>query len=353
MSNSRRTLLALQVGAILLAGAGVLATPPPALVERYYSDWFYPALQSRLTSWSNQTGVSLFDFLIGFVLIALALAWMRWLGRALRARTLAPIIRGSGLTLTLVAVLYLWFLLAWGLSYAREPLEDVVGFDRRRVTPDAVVRLAERATREVNQTYSAAHAAGFPGPAETPPALVTAMHDVERRLGRPAATTPSRPKHTLLRTFFRAAGVDGMHAPFLLETLLNPDLTGPERPAVLAHEWAHLAGYGPEDDASFVGLLAALRADPASRYSAWLTLFDDVIGQLPTSDRQRFIGHLEAGPRADREAIIRRLRLRVEAVQRASWETYDRYLKAQGVTEGIQSYSRVVQLLLGSGALDW
>ena len=49
-----------------------------------------------------------------------------------------------------------------------------------------------------------------------------------------------------------------MHAPFLLETLLNPDLTPPERPAVLAHEWAHLAGYAPEDDASFVGLLAAL-----------------------------------------------------------------------------------------------
>jgi hypothetical protein len=40
-------------------------------------------------------------------------------------------------------------------------------------------------------------------------------------------------------------------------------------------------------------------------------------------------------------------------VQRVSWQTYDRYLKAQGVEEGIQSYSRVVELLIGSGAIDW
>ena len=103
-----------------------------------------------------------------------------------------------------------------------------------------------------------------------------------RASARPAApTTPSRPKRTLLAPFFRASGVDGMHAPFLLETLLNPDLTPPERPAVLAHEWAHLAGYAPEDDASFVGLLAALARRSRLAYSAWLALFHDAVGQLP------------------------------------------------------------------------
>jgi hypothetical protein len=39
-------------------------------------------------------------------------------------------------------------------------------------------------------------------------------------------------------------------------------------------------------------------------------------------------------------------------VQRVSWQTYDQYLKAQGVREGIQSYSRVVQLLVASDAID-
>jgi hypothetical protein len=44
--------------------------------------------------------------------------------------------------------------------------------------------------------------------------------------------------------------------------------------------------------------------------------------------------------------------VRNERVARASWETYDRYLKTQGVREGVASYSRVVQLIVGSGALD-
>jgi hypothetical protein len=157
----------------------------------------------------------------------------------------------------------------------------------------------------------------------------------------------------MLSPFFRASGTDGMHAPFLLETLLNPDLTPPERPAVLAHEWAHLAGYAPEDDASFVGLVAAMRADSAGRYSAWLTLMFEAVNQLPRSDRGRVLSGLAAGPRQDQQAIVLRLQSRVETVQRASWETYDRYLKSQGVTEGVRSYSRVVQLLIGSGAIDW
>ena len=94
-----------------------------------------------------------------------------------------------------------------------------------------------------------------------------------------------------------------MHAPFLLETLLNPDLTPPERPAVLAHEWAHLAGYAPEDDASFIGLLAALEADTPSRYSAWLRLFDTVVSQLPRDEQRSFVARLAPGPQADRQAI--------------------------------------------------
>jgi hypothetical protein len=221
------------------------------------------------------------------------------------------------------------------------------------VTTASLRALAVRATSEVNRAYSAAHHDGFPAADDMPPALVAALHEIDRRLGRPRHTVPGRPKLTLLAPFFRASGVDGMHAPFLLETLLNPDLTPPERPAVLAHEWAHMAGYAPEDDASFVGLLAALRADTGSKYSAWLVLFEQSVGQLPRPEQRDFVARLEPGPQADRDAISRRLEARVETVAQVSWQTYDHYLKSQGVDEGVASYSRVVQLLLGSGAIDW
>ena len=206
---------------------------------------------------------------------------------------------------------------------------------------------------ETNRGYAPGHAAGFPAIGDVPPTLVQSFHAVERRLGRPRPTVPGRPKRTIFGILFRASGTSGMHAPFMLETLLNPDLTPPERPEVLAHEWAHLAGYAPEDDASFVGLLAALGADPGAQYSAWLSLAFQAAGQLPRDDRQRVLAALAPGPRKDQEAIVARLQSRVEMVERVSWQTYDRYLKSQGVREGLQSYSRVVQLVIGSGALNW
>ena len=348
----RRVLLALQLLAVAAAAGAAVLPLPASAVERGYSNGLYPALQARLTAWSNESAISLFDVALAFTLLVVLALWGRWLRATVRGRTVWPVVRGLAHTVVAVALFYLWFLIAWGLNYAREPLEAKIGYESGRISREALVRLAERATRAVNETYRNGHEAGFGSGDDMPPALVRALHDLERQLGKPSPTTPGRPKRTLLAPFFRASGVDGMHAPFLLETLLNPDLTPPERPAVLAHEWAHLAGYAPEDDASFVGLLAALQADPGSQYSAWLSLFHDAIAQLPAADQRRLIGQLDSGPQQDRQAIIARLKSRIEPVSRVSWEAYDRYLKAQGVQEGVASYSRVIQLVLGSGALD-
>jgi hypothetical protein len=348
----RHSLIVLQLTAVTLAVTAAVVPLPAGPVERWYASWAYPALQAHLTTWSNASPLALVDALLVFSAVGVLVLWSRWLVGAVRGRSVRPLLRGAATTITLAAIGYLWFLGAWGLNYARAPLEPAVGFDAGLVTRTAVHLLAERSLAAVNATHAAAHAAGFPGAHDRPPDLVQALHAVERQLGRPSPTVPSRPKRTLLAPFFRAAGVDGLHAPFLLETLLNPDLTPPERPAVLAHEWAHLSGFAPEDDASFVGVMAALEADAASQYSGWLALFHETIGQLPAEEQRLLVSRLDPGPRADRLAIARRLQARDERVARASWETYDRYLKAQGVDEGVASYSRVVQLVIGSRALD-
>ena len=41
--------------------------------------------------------------------------------------------------------------------------------------------------------------------------------------------------------------------PFGLETIVLPDLLPYERPFVVAHEWAHLAGHADEAEASAIG----------------------------------------------------------------------------------------------------
>jgi hypothetical protein len=337
---------------VLAVGVGLAFLLPRAELGRsVYSLRVYPAVQSVLTSASNRVSVALFDVTIGVALAVLLTIWILSVRSARRRRSIGPIGRGLIGTALLLTVIYLWFLVAWGLNYARPPLERSMAYDATRITPAALRSLAERAVSEANRTYDAAHAEGFPAIDATPAALAAAVRDVSRELGRPAPAVLAHPKQSMFSPYFRASGVSGMCAPFFLETLLNPDLTGPERPIVLAHEWAHLSGFAPEADAGFVGILAALRADQASQYSAWLDLVSEAASQLHPATQRIVLKELAPGPRSDQAAINERLRALVPQVERAAWATYDRALKSQGVVEGVESYSRVVQLLFGTDAL--
>ena len=349
MKPAPQTLI--QLIPIAIAAAVATFPPPAQSVERFYARWLYPALQANLTSLSNRSSLPLFDLTLLLVILVALGSWIYWLRRVRRERSIRPIGRGLFATLAGAATVYLWFLIAWGFNYARPPLETMVPYEASRVTPMAVRLLAEHAVREANRTHAAAHAAGFPAIHDSPLPLVTALHQVERELGRPQPTRVAQPKTSWLSPFFRASGVSGMLAPFYLETLLNPDLTGPERPSVLAHEWAHLSGFAPESDASFVGYLAALRAGPAAEYSVWLDLVSEAANQLQPVTERLVLQKLDAGPRRDQEAIRERLTALVQPVERAAWSTYDQMLKSQGVEDGVQSYSRVIQLLIGSDVL--
>lgn len=326
--------------------------PGAASVERWYARWLYPIVQSMLTPLSNRVPIALFDVaIVVFITIAVVI-WVRAIRQGRKKQRLRALGRGLTATITLLAVVYLWFLAAWGLNYARPPIEQQTPFDAARITPQAVRALAEHAVTRANQTYAAGHAAGFPGIHDLPSRLMAALHQVEHEFGRPRPTVFATPKWSIFTPFYRASGVSGQLGPFFLETLLNPDLTGPEREATLAHEWAHLSGYAPESDASFIGILAALRAGPSAEYSAWLDLVSESVSQLQPVTQRLVLQQLEEGPRKDQEEIRERLKKLVKPVERVAWSSYDQLLKSQGVEEGVQSYSRVIQLLIGTNALQ-
>jgi hypothetical protein len=316
-----------------LAGLAALAPLPRTAIERWYSQAIYPALQRRLTPLSNLVPVPLFDVLCLALIAAFAvIAWRarrkpRWIGVACILRSVA---RGA-------AVLYLLFLAAWGLNYRRVPLADKLAFDAARVTPEAAAALAVRAVGSLNRLYLEAHAG------ETPlPSLVESFHDAQRALGSEGVIVPGRPKDTLLGGYFHYTAISGMTDPFFLETLLAPDLLDVERPFVIAHEWGHLAGYADESEANYIAWLTCLRGDPRAQYSAWLALLGDLQPFIPKGTR------LDGGPRSDLFALRYRYTGTSPVLRAAARESYDRYLRANRVERGIESYDLVVQLILGT-----
>jgi hypothetical protein len=325
----------------------VLAVAPSSLVEGAYAHTIYPRLQAWLTGAANALPFAAFD--VGCLALVLAVVLIWWASaRAWRAGALRALALGLARTVVLAAAAVAWFEIAWGLNYARPPVDVRLALPRGGPSSAEVAALLQAAVAAVNRDHHAAHGEGFPSPRAVPTTLVTALHAVEADDGRRWPTVAGRPKSTLFAPYFRMAGVDGLTAPPLLETVLNPDLTGPERPFVLAHEWAHLAGYAPEADANFIAWRVTQRATVASRYSGWLFLVSEAARQVPAAIRREVLGALGPGPREDLADIERRAAAQVAVVQRVGWRVYDGYLRSQGVAEGVASYSRVVELIVRS-----
>jgi hypothetical protein len=241
------------------------------------------------------------------------------------------------------AWLYLLFLALWGLNYRRVPLEQKLDYERSRLTRDATVAFINTAVAAINENYAAAHSAATPDPS----ALEASFADTQIALGALRLAVPGVPKRSLVTYYFRRAGIDGMTNPYFLEIIVNPEVLPFERPFVVVHEWAHLAGYANEEEANFVSWLTCVRGDAAARYSGWLAAYQHAMAALPQSDRDT-VKPLDEGPRQDLQAMAARYARSSPIVRRAARGVYDEYLRANRVTEGIASYDAVVRLMIGT-----
>jgi hypothetical protein len=338
---------AAKVALVLLAAAAAFVPIPARVVEETFSSRIYPAVQRSVTPVTNLVPVAVFDVMLLIVIATAIVSIVRAIRRARRERRAAPLRQCGWNLLVAGATGYLWFLALWGFNYRRTPMMDRVETRETRVSRDDVYRLGHEAVDRLNALYDAAHRQGWAGNEWRDANLIDAFKTTQQLLEDGAPVVPGRLKPTVLAPYFRWTGVDGMVKPFALEVLVNADLLPWERPFVAAHEWAHLAGFADESEASFVGWLACLRAREAAQYSGWMSIYWQVSGDLGEADRAALAQALAQGPGRDVAAIVERLRRGQRPLLRnASWAVYDRYLRANRVEEGIRSYGEVVTLIL-------
>jgi hypothetical protein len=336
----------IKVGAIVLALTCALAPSSPAFIERWYSTGLYPRVQHLVTPVSNLLPFALFDVLTIAAALATIAALIAGIRRARQQRKWSPLLRTLANVGAAAAVVYLAFLVLWGLNYRRLPMAQRLVLERSAPGSEAVLALGQEAVARMNELYAAAHAAG-----DEPPwrdaQLTSAFDRVQGFLADAPPAVPGRLKATMYGPYFRWTSVDGMVNPFALEVMANPDLLPIERPFVAAHEWAHLAGYADESEANFVGWLTCLQAGPAAQYSGWLYLYWQLSGEVGAADRVTLAAALAPGPRTDINAIVERVRRgQLPLLRRSSWALYDQYLKANRVEAGVRSYGLVVTLIL-------
>ena len=149
----------------------------------------------------------------------------------------------------------------------------------------------------------------------------------------------------------------GYYFPFSMEANYNTSMYIANVPATLCHELAHLKGFIYEDDANFIGFLACINSDdPFYRYSGYLSVLNYVEKEYKKVSGKQEFGSVslaksvcaddifltsEAWERVEENAVVE-----TAVVKAASNQFTETTLVINGVSDGMKSYSRVVQLLL-------
>lgn len=143
----------------------------------------------------------------------------------------------------------------------------------------------------------------------------------------------------------------GFYFPYTAEANVNDHMPRPETAFTICHELAHTCGFMREDEANFIGYLACLKSpDGYLRYSGLYVALMQSLHALYRADSHRYFALLEKCSPALMDDI---------ATVQQYWDQYfdtpaaeasnlinDTYLKANNLSDGMNSYGRMVDLLL-------
>lgn len=166
------------------------------------------------------------------------------------------------------------------------------------------------------------------------------------------------PKALTASAFFSQQYIMGYYFPFSMEANYNDLMYVVNKPATMCHELSHVKGFLFEDEANFIGYLACVNSEePIFQYSGYLSVLDyldrDFYAAVGETEYQNhpavsiqvkkdtvFLTE-EAWEQVEEKAV-----LDTEWVQQSSYDFLETTLHLNGVEDGLESYSRVVELLL-------
>ncbi len=325
----------LGVGTLVLA---VLLRRFPEFTEKVYRNIFFSALRWVVDACLVWLPFPAFWLVFGLLFLFLLRGWIR--------RTLflyRPWYRG-------IANAFGWLLIvfyfSWGFNYSAPGFVDKAKLEVDEQNTGFGTELLRVAITEAESARALADTALF-FDSNQPNHINDAIHvEVREVLSTAGFKTPGNPKMRLVPGgVMRRMGISGIYFPFSGECHTDASYLPLRRYPIVAHEYAHAYGVTDEGECNLIGFLALVRSRNASfRYAAWLDVilsFRVGMDELPHA-LQRDIDRLRADAR-NYPPIIPGM---------AEFAN-NLYLKANGVDEGIESYSRTPILVNAAIQQGW
>ena len=159
------------------------------------------------------------------------------------------------------------------------------------------------------------------------------------------------PKPVLLSRLMSHTEITGIFVPFTMEANVNVDISDYAIPYTMLHEMAHQRGFMREDEANYIAYLAGASSDNVElQYSSTMMALISSGNELYMKNQELYFEVRDIYS----DGIVKDIRANSEywarykdtVVSTVSNKINDTYLKANAQTDGVQSYNRMVELLL-------
>ena len=309
----------------------------------WYARQVYPTVSGGLSAFS-----SLFPFSLEEVFVVGVIGWMivyPFLKRK-RGGSWRSIL---GHEVEVIAWVYIWFYLAWGLNYFRYNVYTRLQTPPVEYNEQQFLSFLERYTDSLNTSYLPPQEVE----ADVLEAEVKAFYrNLPSSVGLAVPRDCQVPKQFILTPLYSGVGVLGSMGPFFAEAQLNADLLPVQLPFTYAHEFSHLLGVSGEAEANYWAFLACTGSShPQMRFSGYFGLLPYVLinaRALLTEEQYK-----------EWAATIRPEVIEVYNTKRTYWQEkyspwigevqdffYNLFLKGNRIPSGKKNYAEVIGILL-------
>ncbi|MBL0356842.1 MAG: DUF3810 domain-containing protein [Chitinophagaceae bacterium] len=246
------------------------------MVESYYSTGIYPYISSFLKHLFGWLPFSLGDLIyLGLIVWALVKLFKVMKKLLKKEYTLSYFKTKMYACIVSLLFIYIVFNLLWGINYNRMGITRQLGIKLEKYTTRDLITVDSLLLIKVNESKSSLLINGLSGVSnsETFAAAQKAYSAIADKYPF-LEYQPSSIKASIWGWAGNYIGFTGYYNPFTGEAQLNTTVPAFLKPYTSCHEIAHQLGYAKENEANFVGYLAAAASpDTLLHYSVYLDLF--------------------------------------------------------------------------------
>ena len=337
----------------------LLARNSSYFVEQIHALHVYKWLSQLISLITGLVPISLAEIIILILPILLVVLLIKFIIHLVKDRDNLKINAVKGLIniSCALSVVIFSFTILGGLNYYRYPFSYYSNLEIEKYSLEELYGLTMQLTEQANELRSQIprvdgkdvydlSMSNYKLAKEANRAMKNLSKDYPVFSGRYAA-----PKPVLMSRFMSYAEITGIFIPFTMEANVNVDIPDYAIGYTMLHEMAHQRGFMREDEANYIAYLAGISSDNIDlQYSSVMLALISSGNALYSRDSDLYFEIRSIYS----DGIINDIRANTEywvkyedtVVSTVSNKINDTYLKANAQVDGVQSYGRMVDLLL-------